>query len=65
MDRSYITPPWLLRHFIQVAEDEGIPYQIKQPGIGGTDAGSIHQTRAGVPRSPWLCPVATSIVPSP
>ncbi len=49
MDRSYITPPWLLRHFIQVAEDEGIPYQIKQPGIGGTDAGSIHQTRAGVP----------------
>ncbi len=49
MDRSYITPPGLLHHFIQVAEGEGVAYQIKQPGIGGTDAGSIHQARAGVP----------------
>jgi tetrahedral aminopeptidase len=49
MDRSYITPPRLLSHFIQVADAEGIPYQIKQPGIGGTDAGGIHRTRAGVP----------------
>ncbi|MGC9521415.1 MAG: M42 family metallopeptidase [Anaerolineae bacterium] len=49
MDRSYITPPWLLRHFLDTAEDEGIPYQLKQPGIGGTDAGGIHRARAGVP----------------
>ncbi len=49
MDRSYITPPRLLRHFIESAESEGIPYQLKQPGIGGTDAGGIHRARAGVP----------------
>lgn len=49
MDRSYITPPRLLGHFIQVAEREGLPYQLKQPGVGGTDAGGIHRTRAGVP----------------
>jgi tetrahedral aminopeptidase len=49
MDRSYITPPRLLSHFMQIAEAEGITYQIKQPGIGGTDAGGIHRVRAGIP----------------
>jgi tetrahedral aminopeptidase len=49
MDRSYTTPPRLLQHVIQTAEDEAIPFQIKQPGIGGTDAGGVHQARAGVP----------------
>lgn len=49
MDRSYTTPPRLLRHFVQVAEAEGIPYQFKQPGVGGTDAGSVHQARSGIP----------------
>ncbi|MCU0519614.1 MAG: M20/M25/M40 family metallo-hydrolase [Anaerolineae bacterium] len=48
-DSSYTTPPRLLRHFVEVAEAEGIPYQLKQPGVGGTDAGSIHQARAGIP----------------
>jgi endoglucanase len=32
-----------------VAEAEGIPYQFKQPGLGGTDAGAIHLVREGVP----------------
>ncbi|HSQ17552.1 MAG TPA: hypothetical protein VLM83_07645, partial [Anaerolineales bacterium] len=27
----------------------GIPYQIRQPGSGGTDAGAIHRQRAGIP----------------
>ncbi len=49
MDRSYTTPAYLLSHFIQTAEIENLPHQIKQPGIGGTDAGGIHRTRAGVP----------------
>lgn len=49
MDRSYITPPRLLSHVLRTAEDEGIPYQLKQPGIGGTDAGGIHLARSGVP----------------
>jgi endoglucanase len=49
MDRSYTTPPRLLSHFIQSADDAGIAYQFKQPGIGGTDAGGIHRARSGVP----------------
>jgi putative aminopeptidase FrvX len=27
----------------------GIPYQIRQPGGGGTDAGAIHRQRSGIP----------------
>ncbi|MBN1248601.1 MAG: M42 family peptidase [Anaerolineae bacterium] len=49
MDRSYTTPPRLLQHFIRTAQAQGLPFQLKQPGIGGTDAGGIHQARAGVP----------------
>jgi endoglucanase len=47
-DRSYITPPRLLSHFIQTAEAKNIPYQLKQPGISGTEAGSIQYARGGV-----------------
>jgi endoglucanase len=49
MDRSYTTPPRLLSHVVQSADAEGIAYQFKQPGIGGTDAGGIHRARSGVP----------------
>lgn len=49
MDRSYIADPRVVRYLVQVAEAAGIPYQFKQPGIGGTDAGTIHLTREGVP----------------
>jgi putative aminopeptidase FrvX len=49
MDRSVISDRRLLRLLTSTAEELGIPYQFKQPGIGGTDAGAIHRTRAGVP----------------
>ncbi len=49
MDRSYVAHPPLLRHFTQTGDAEGIPYQIKQPGISGTEAGALHKVRAGVP----------------
>jgi endoglucanase len=32
-----------------MAKAKGIPYQLKQPGIGGTDAGAIHLAKEGVP----------------
>ena len=48
-DRSYTTPPCLLRHFVRAAEDITIPYQLKRPGVSGTEAGSIHIARGGVP----------------
>ena len=49
MDRSVIADPRLVNLLAQTAQKNGIPYQFKQPGIGGTDAGAIHLSRQGVP----------------
>ena len=49
MDRSFIADQRLVRHFTAAAERLGIPFQFKQPAIGGTDAGAIHKSRSGVP----------------
>jgi len=49
MDRSVISDRRLVDLLVNTAEAEGIPYQFKRPGIGGTDAGAIHKTREGVP----------------
>jgi len=48
-DRSVVCDPRLIQHLVEVAEAEGIPYQFKQPGVGGTDAGAIHLVKEGVP----------------
>jgi len=48
-NRATIDDPRLVRFLKETAETEGIPYQIRQPGGGGTDAGAIQRTRAGVP----------------
>jgi putative aminopeptidase FrvX len=48
-DRSTISDPRLVRHLVRTAEKMDIPFQIRQPGGGGTDAGAIHMQRAGVP----------------
>lgn len=48
-DRATLSDPRLIRHFVKTAEAQGIPYQIRQPGGGGTDAGVIHKQRAGIP----------------
>ena len=48
-DRGTLSDPRLIRHFVETAEARGIPYQIRQPGGGGTDAGAIHKQRAGIP----------------
>lgn len=49
MDSSLICHPQLVRHFRQVAEKHGIPYQLEILGRGGTDAGGIQRSRGGVP----------------
>ena len=49
MTRSTVSDPRLVKHVIGIADRRGIPYQIRQPGGGGTDAGSIAPTRGGVP----------------
>ena len=49
MDRSFIADRRLVRLLVDTAQANDIPYQIRQPGIGGTDAGAIHLSRTGVP----------------
>jgi putative aminopeptidase FrvX len=56
MDRSVIADRRLVRLLIEAAETEGIPYQLKQPGKGGTDAGAIHLAKTGVPSVPVSVP---------
>ncbi len=48
-DGATLSDPRLVRHLLSVAEAEDIPYQVRQPGGGGTDAGAIHKQRAGIP----------------
>lgn len=48
-DAGTLSDPRLIRHMADSAESAGIPYQFRQPGGGGTDAGAIHKQRAGIP----------------
>lgn len=48
-DSGTLSDPRLIRHVTQTGDELGIPYQFRQPGGGGTDAGAIHKTRSGVP----------------
>ncbi len=48
MDRSCICDPVLVKFLIDTAKKQGIPYQFKRPGVGGTDAGRIHLAREGI-----------------
>lgn len=56
MDRSFIADRRLVRLLTGTAEELGIPYQIKQPGVGGTDSGAIHLTREGIPSATVAVP---------
>ncbi len=49
MDRTFIADKRLIRLLVDIAEANGIPYQFKQPGVGGTDTGAIHLSKTGVP----------------
>lgn len=48
-DSGTLSDPRLVRHLAQTGEALGIPYQFRQPGGGGTNAGAIHRVREGVP----------------
>ncbi|MDO4618961.1 MAG: M42 family metallopeptidase [Clostridia bacterium] len=48
MDRSIITHPDIRCALIETAKDNNIDYQLEVMTAGGTDAGVIHQSRAGV-----------------
>jgi putative aminopeptidase FrvX len=49
MDRSFVADKRLVRLLVDTAQANDIPYQFKQPGVGSTDAGVIHLTKAGIP----------------
>jgi endoglucanase len=41
--------PRLVKFLAEIGDKHKIPYQFRQPGGGGTNAGAIQQTRTGVP----------------
>jgi len=56
MDRSVLADRRLVDHLVATADRLSIPYQFKQPGVGGTDAGAIAHAKAGVPSVPVAVP---------
>jgi tetrahedral aminopeptidase len=48
-DGATLSDPRLISHLVKTAEKHGLPYQFRQPGAGGTDAGAIHKQRGGIP----------------
>ena len=48
MDRSVICHPAVVKKLEELAAEKGIPAQREVLKAGGTDAGAIHQSRAGV-----------------
>ena len=57
MDRTTITDKRLLEFTVSVAEKHRIPFQLKKGTSGGTDAGVIHLTEAGLPSISVSVPV--------
>jgi tetrahedral aminopeptidase len=48
-DSATLYDPRLIRYMIETAEKSGIPYQLRQPGGGSTDAAVVHKQRMGIP----------------
>lgn len=48
-DARTLSDPRLINYLTTTAEELDIPYQLRQPGGGGTDAGAIHRQRMGIP----------------
>jgi endoglucanase len=56
MDSRTIQDPRLVAHIRETAEREGIPYQIRQPGGGGTNTGAIQRQLGGIPAATIATP---------
>ena len=48
-DGSTLHDPRLVQFLQETAEAEAIPYQLRQPGGGGTNSGAIQKALAGIP----------------
>ncbi|MEI8130849.1 MAG: hypothetical protein WCG34_00350 [Leptolinea sp.] len=62
-DGSTLSDPRLVKLLQQTALKENIPCQIRQPGSGGTDAGSIHKQREGIPSISLSVPIRYAHTP--
>ncbi len=49
VDGRTLSDPRIIRWLSETGDKHNIPYQYRQPGGGGTDAGAIHLSRAGIP----------------
>lgn len=49
LDKTSMTHPTVLKTLVSVGRKKSIPFQFKKLPMGGTDAGAIHLTKAGVP----------------
>lgn len=56
MDARAIQDPRLVSHILRSAESEGIPYQVRQPGGGGTNTAAIQPVHGGVPTATIAVP---------
>jgi endoglucanase len=56
-DHTAIADARLVKLLVRAAQEQGIPYQFKRMVAGGTDAGALHLSRAGVPTVALSTPV--------
>jgi endoglucanase len=56
MDSRTIQDPRLVAHITRTAAAAGIPYQIRQPGGGGTNTGAIQRRHGGIPAATLATP---------
>ena len=64
MDKTILCDADVRAHMIETAKKHGIPYQLEIMNVGGTDAGAIHLTRAGVKTGGISLPVRYVHTPS-
>ena len=56
MYKRQIQDPKLVAHLMATADAKAIPYQVRQPGGGGTNTGAIQRAGAGLPTATLAVP---------
>jgi putative aminopeptidase FrvX len=56
MDARTIQDPKLVAHLMATGDARGIPYQVRQPGGGGTNTGAFQRAGAGIPAATLAVP---------
>jgi putative aminopeptidase FrvX len=64
MDRVTIQDPHLISHIMRTADENKIPFQIRQPGGGGTNTAVIQAVHGGIPAATIAVPGRHAHTPS-